>query len=156
MKLFVEYVRTLLVSIEFLILVLTGIALYYHPLFVSRIRSVLNLEPDVLRWLALVPATCMVVTLKEVRKILFPEKDKKAIIQQWDQYWHLRVTTNVAVVYAVLFTLMALPAWIVKEPRFADDTLILMVAAIMGAGVDYLSVYNAEIKMNEVIAQSTQ
>lgn len=156
MKLFWEYTRTIVISLEFLILILTGMILSFHPAALDRLLSALTLTPDVLKWLALIPSTCMALTLKEGRKVLFPEKDKKDRIQKWDQYCVLRVTVNVAVFYAVVFTGLALPAWIVKEPRFATHTIVLMASAILGAGIDYLSVYNAEIKMNESIAQTEQ
>ena len=150
MRILKEYIRTIVVSLEFLIVLITAALVYYRPAFIGTLRTNLNLTPDIMRYFAIAPATCLGLILNDARKVLFPAKDKKERLQSWEQYWKLRVTINVAILYAVFFLLVALFAWINTSAKYDDVTLLLIVGAILGSGVDYLSVYNAELMMNEL------
>src|SRR5437879_5098198 len=88
-------------------------------------------------------------------KLLFPDKDEKAILQKWDRYWQLRATVNVALIYSVIFIFIGLPAWLIGDQTFADAALILMTTAVLGSGITFASVYLADLSVNEAFLENS-
>ena len=153
MKLLLEYMRTIIISFEFLVLAGVISTLFLKPDFVQDTRDNINLNPDVVKWLALVPAGCLTLILRDIRKVLFPERDLKVKLQNWENYWRLRVTVNVGIIYGVCFVVMSVVSWLINWDEFGNEGLVLMVGAVIGACVDYLTVYFASVTVEEIYAK---
>lgn len=155
MKLAREYLRTAILSLEFLLLAICAYLAFFQPSWLSYISQIVKKDSDQLKWLVLAPLGVLIWTLTLVRKIRFPEKDKLTIIQRWPEYWRLCVVTNVAIFYAAMFTCLGLIPWLIRGAQEHHYCGVVLATALIGSVIVGASCYLAEIAVNEAMAEVT-
>ena len=151
MKRLGEYARTFVISPEFVVVLVAAGLLAFAPSLLDGFRDLLKVTAEVAKWVALVPVCLLALTFTNVRKILFPEKDSKDLLHGWEDYWRLRIICNVALTYAILFVVIGVAAWLL-DPVYDGFGFILTLSAVTGAGITFLTVFGAELRMNEEFA----
>lgn len=154
MKAVGRFLRTFFVSLEFLIL-LTGFVasvLWQKP--IDLLLQHFQVNAKLVEWAVLAPVGIFALVLKVCRDLRLPKDCDLAEYHSWPEYGAMRTVVHVALAHGLVFCGIALLAWMIRGPE--SVRFILMVTAICGAGVDYLSVYLAEITLGEVLATRTK
>lgn len=151
MKHLLEYCRTILVSFEFIIIASFMVVSLRASTVLDPIREQIQLSDDANKWFALVPAGLLTLVFKDVRKILFPEKDTKNALHAWVEYHNVRVICNVSLLYGVIFLLFGVTSWVLA-PEYKSVSFLLSVTSILGASTTFITTHLAEIRINEEFA----
>lgn len=155
MKYIIEILRTFFVSPEF-VLILMGISLC--TTFSQRISSVgewLSDSNDIIKYVGLLPVLVLIKVFPDAVIVLWPENDKRQLLQNWPSYWKLKIVFYVTLIYASLFGTAGFLTWIIKWDFSNKDVIIFVVqcVSVLGSIIVYLSVYNAKIKVREIFAK---
>jgi hypothetical protein len=144
--------RFLLVGPEFLV-VCVGLLLTTFSEAVSNTLPVQRISDEVLKYLALLPMASTAWILTQGRGLLFPEKDKKHVLQDWPDYWKVKYGFNVALFYSVLFSFFAIGAWVAEWNIHTPYPQIALITALLGAAANFLSCYYGRIEQDEALAK---
>ena len=145
------FFRVFFVSAEALVLVGTWLA---YVRFGSELESAaisLLLNEEVVKYLMLLPTALAVWIIKETRVLLQEDKETILILTDWPDYWKLKVHTWVSLGYAILFAFISLLPWIAKSGIGNGTGLLLFVASLIGQLTLAVSIYNARIRVKEII-----
>lgn len=153
MRTLVIYAFTFIISFEFVLILGFAVTLFLAPSFSHELESQLKLPDDTKKWISLVPVSLLALTIKTVRSLIFPTKDATTALQKWPGYRDFRVVCNVAIVYAITFSLIGVAAWILPPEILSNNGLLISATSVVGSGITYVSVLFAEIKVNEVFAE---
>ncbi len=151
MKKFIETIRFFVVSYEMVVL-LSGIAIeslyssYVLALFVS-----VKLPDELLKSLVMLPPALCGWAFISGRRLLFPDKDKSNVLLDWPDYWKLKAGFHAALAWSVIFAFISIVAWMVDWNKPTSMTLISLVVSILGATICSLSIYNAQINVDEAV-----
>lgn len=151
MKYLFEYLRAIIISFEFLFIIL-GISFgvwWQEPIAALGVR--LNSSEEMLKYLSFVPLGLGISCLNESRKLLFPDHDRKEILHEWPNYWKLRVVFNVTFIYSCLFALAGLIAWFLSFSTKNPHHLSFIIFSILGSLSVTISVYWARVNMDEIM-----
>ncbi|QRQ88192.1 hypothetical protein [Cupriavidus oxalaticus] len=153
MKRVAEFLRFFFVGPEMLVVVIGVLLRATFSDQVSHLISGIRISDDQLKWVIAVPAALFVWSLTAGRKLLFPEKDKEGILQQWPDYWRLRLGFHVALLWGFIFLSISMAAWAGdwKNPSVTDA--ILLAVSITGSGLCALSIYNAQTQAEEAVSR---
>lgn len=152
MKRELDLLRTIVVSIEFLILLAWVIAFVINAEIPDWIKANTLLTDDKIKWLSLVPVGIMVLIFKDSSSFLFPSKDKQDIITDFPDYWIIRNMLSATIFYAVVFSVLGLLAWMLNTSKDSSRLVITLLAAVMGSGVVYLTFHDAISTINVIFA----
>lgn len=153
MKVAVEYLRSIFISVEFAVLILCFYVAWAHPPVVAKMNSLIAKGADPIKWLSAVPAAVLVWSMGTVRKLRFPEKDRKSLLQNWPEYWKLCVVVNVALGFALLFTAAGLFPWLLSTTIGDDYRSLFLFGSLSGALIVGASCYLAEMAINDEFAR---
>lgn len=148
-----EFLRFFFIGPEMLV-VLVGVLLKIaFSAYLESFLQVFRMADDQLKWVIAVPAALFAWSLTAGRKLIFPEKDKEGVLQQWPDYWRLRLGFHVALLWSFIFLSLSMVAWTGdwKNPSAVDA--ILLAVSIAGSGLCALSIYNAQTQVEEAISQ---
>ena len=154
MKKVIDFTRALIISIEFVLLLIWVVLIFSKPQFPEWIISHAVFTDEKIKWLALLPAGLMALVFKDFSGVIFPEKDKLNIITEFPDFWKLKNIMNSALFYSIIFTIMGVIAWFL-DPKKETATLIITLAiSIIGAGITYISVHNATVVINTIFSSN--
>jgi hypothetical protein len=111
----------------------------------------LHVDADIIKWMALLPISLLLYNLNLIRKIKFPDKDKQAILQQWEGYLKLKITINTALIYSILFSFSAIFVWIGPSIFNKETQFLVLISSSFGSAFVVLSCYLAESSINEIL-----
>lgn len=151
MKVLAQYILAAVVSFEFVIIVFAVALVFFWPNMVAPVSSLLGDDANVMEYMALLPSALAIWVFAESRKLLFPDEDKKRILQQWDNYWKWRIHFNVGIFYAALFAGAGLISWALGVKVNTTTGFVYLFAPIIGALIVALSVYLARITLSEIL-----
>lgn len=120
------------VSPEMLIIAVATYLVIDTPDSIRRISIGIAAGPDVVKYLALLPAAILVWSITEAKSILLPGEDKKALLQNWPRYPDLKGRVAIGLCFQFLFALAAFSVWI-YSPKF-DDPKSFVVAGMSLVG----------------------
>lgn len=153
MKVIRVYFRAIVVSFEFLIILLGICAILYFPVQVNNMATYIETDKEVVEYLAFLPVILFVWTARKSKNLLFPGDKYLKILFEWPEYWRLRIHFNVGICYSILFALIGLMVWVLGIE--VDDTLgfMLIALSICGGFIVVVSIYFAKIKQMELLSQ---
>jgi hypothetical protein len=153
MKVLIEYIRTLVISFEFVLIILCAYMGFAQLDALRVLIRYVNINGEPLKYVALLPAGILVWNLALMRKIRFPERDSKKILQNWTGYYKLRVILDVALFYSVLFAVTGASIWITVTLFSPEICVLVLLGSFVGASIVGLSCYDAEIQVNEAFSK---
>lgn len=153
MKVVREYFIATVFSWEFLVL-LSGVCLLFFPNQVQIVSSMLQDNEETLKYIALLPSGMAAWVFNENKKLLFPEEDKNAILQQWPDYWRLKIYFKVSLAYALLFAVIGISVWFLGYKISQPIGFVPLVVSVIGGFVVVVSTYFAKITQKEILLGS--
>lgn len=153
MKKTLEIARAFFVSLELLVVAIGVIVQQTLKSPVEYLLAEINISDDLLKWAVAIPGALLCWSLVSGRKLLFPEKDKKSILQKWPDYWILKIYFHVALIWNLIFTLISIYAWMGDWKHPSPDHFISLVISIIGSAMCSFSIYNAQTRVEEEISQ---
>lgn len=153
MKKVFEFLRFFFISFEFVIILLSVIIYKFFRVHVVVVSDLITQKNDVIKHVSLVPSGIAVWVFIKGKGLLFPEKDKKEILQNWPDYWILKIGFEVTLIYSCLFALIGLFGWAADWTAGNPVPFLMVVTALIGAAVVFYTVYKAQIKINELFIQ---
>jgi hypothetical protein len=149
LKLPFAYIRAGLISFECLIVVCGLGLLAWAPASLGSLLKGIALGDTARAALVAIPLSCLIFVFNTYRNIMFPEQDKKNLLQEWSGYWQLRVHLNVATVYSVVFLLMVATSYVTWD-KYLVPAFASLLTGMIGSSANCFSVFHAEIKINEM------
>lgn len=151
-----EYFRALVMSFEFVILVIGTLLLIMCQNSMESISSKLPTDQEVLKHLALLPSGFAAWVFVRSRELLFPEDGKGIILQQWPDYWRLKAHFHVSLLYTVLFAAIGSFVWVLGYSINEPIGFTLLLVSIVGGLVVASTVYLAKIRISEILIAGSQ
>lgn len=148
-----EITRVFVVSPELLLIVVGVVVQLTLAKPIERLLAETYVSDDLLKWAFAVPSALLCWSLVSGRKLLFPEKDKKSILQKWPDYWILKICFHVALAWNSIFVLISLYAWADDWKHPSSTHFIALAISIIGSTVCSFSIYNAQTRVEEEISQ---
>jgi hypothetical protein len=150
MRTFIEFLRFVVISVEFII-ILVAITLYlFFSDYIISLTALISEKTEIIKHLALVPSFITVAVFKKGRSLLFPEKDKKEILQHWPDYFKLRIGFEVATIYSVVFATIGFIGWTLDWSKSSPVPALSLFTALSGSTIVFYTIYKADIKINEI------
>ncbi|WPJ98088.1 hypothetical protein SH580_10290 [Coraliomargarita algicola] len=149
MKILKEFIYFFVISYEAIIF-LAGLCL--TTFLSSQLNQLLNQIPGLaepIHYFGALPTAFFVATVHLFRKSLFPEADKRRILQKWDDYNQLKLAMVAALCWAVIFTIQGWGAWIWYSQGLVGISAISIITSLIGGFWNVASVFFAEISINE-------
>lgn len=144
--------RVLLISFEFLIL-LIGLSLYiYFQKNIDHIVQSLELNSDFLNYIIAAPFALSAFIFKDVRSMLVGDKDSTRVLTDWNDYWMLKTHTAINLIYTVIFLLISVVPWFTKLGINDGRNLLLFVTGLCGLLISARDIYASNIRVKELIA----
>jgi hypothetical protein len=151
MKVLSQYILAAVISFEFVIITLAFALVLFWPNLISPVSSLLGNDADFIKHAALLPSALAIWVFSESRKLLFPDEDKKRVLQQWEDYWKWRIHFNVGIFYVVLFAGSGLTFWALGIKVNTETGFVVLLTPIIGSLIVALSVYLARITLSEML-----
>ena len=151
MGVIIEYFKVVILSFEFIILLIGVVILFFWPELAITLSRNFSDSSEFLKYIALVPSFLAVWVFTESRKLLFPEEDQIKILQSWPDYWKWKIRFIVGLSYSVLYAAMGFAVWALGYKFTEPKGFILMATSLAGQFVVVLSVYVARIKQSEIL-----
>lgn len=156
MKLFREYFRTVTISFEFLLILLSFCAIYYFPDIVQNFALKITAKEEIVKYLTLIPMALFAWTINEAKYLLFPSEQLEKIIQDWPDYWRLRIHFIVSLFYSLLFSIIGLLVWIFGWNVNEKKGFMLLLLSVCGSFIVVTSIYLARIRQKEILIKLDQ
>lgn len=153
MKRVTVILRSVVVSVEFLV-VMAGVAAgAMLPNEFHWLSERIGQQADVLKYAGLLPAGLVAYDLKVVRSILLPDADKRTILQAWPRYREFKCVVVVGVVYGVLFGVVGLATMLFdwKSPEAYQSAALL--TAVAGAVTVAASLFHGNVRVEELFRE---
>lgn len=145
--------RVSFVSIEALVLACTWLAFRYFISDFQALASSIEVNDEALKYLMLLPTALAGWVINEARVLLQEDKETVRILTNWPDYWKLKTHTWITLGYAVVFAIMSLIPWVAKSGIGTGTGMLLFLASIVGQLCLGMSVYDARIRVKEIISQ---
>lgn len=149
----INVLRATFVSFEILVLLSAIVFLLWNPAWVSGLGARVAGNSELLKYLVLVPVAVFLWILSLSRKMFFPENDKKKVFQNWPDYQRFKEVVLVGLGFAFFFSIVGVATWIMDWKKGPETPFVLVGTSIIGSLVSALSMYQAEIRLNEVFNQ---
>jgi len=149
-----QLIFTLIVSPECLVLLIGWGIWQYARNQLDSVATALPSNAEIIRYLTVLPFGLFLWLLKEGKDVLFPgDREENKYLVRWPDYWRLKLTFVVAVIYGFLFAAMGVLVWIlgwkVNEARGFGMLALSLIGALIASG----TVYFAKIKEKEILAK---
>jgi hypothetical protein len=149
----IYWLRTVIVSIEAVILLIALLAWVYLSTDLDIAAKSLSLNDEFLKFLMLLPLAVGAWVINECRLLLQEDKDTTRILVGWPDYSKLKLHIWASVFFAAVFCVLStLPFW-VKSGITTGAGLLVFVTSILGQFSLAASVYAARIRVKEITAQ---
>jgi hypothetical protein len=149
MKRLSNIVRAFFVSFEFLCIVIGILLTIWRPSAIQGIAEQIASNGDMIKYLALAPVGVFGWVFSHSRKMLFPEADKKSILQGWPDYPAFRDVVFVGVAFSVIFVVTGLATWAMDWSSSPAVPFTWTAVSLIGAAIAAFSMYHAEIVLTE-------
>lgn len=153
MRTLFETLRFFVLSIETLIVLVGLLAEWRYSDVVLQLANSIKLTDDPLKYVIVIPGGLCCWTFIFGRKLLFPEKDKANILQDWPDFWKLKAGFQAALAWSVVFAVISVFAWTGDWKKPTSITWISLFVSIIGSAICFFSVYNAQTTVEIAIAQ---
>lgn len=150
---FFYFLRVLLFSPELLIILGAMLINDYFPNTVESVVSTITINENLVSYLMLAPLGLAVWILLEIRNLLQEDNATTNILTDWSDYWRLKTHTRVTIIYAVIFGLISLVPWCSEFVLKSRIGFLLFITSLLGQLCVALSLYNARIRVKEIIAK---
>lgn len=151
---YIDFLRTVVVSFEFVVFLLWGVMFFSGYILPDWITANAVLTDEKIKWIALLPAGIMALVFKDSSSLLFPDKDTKEIITDFPDYGILRNLIASILLYSVVFAAMGAFAWFLNPAKDTSRVVLTLAAAVIGAGIAYLSFHRAVSTINIIFASN--
>lgn len=148
-------IRTIIISPEMACLLAIPICLLLFNSRLEGLISDLSLSPEKLKFLSFLPVVFASLSLRELKGVLLPDHLHKNVLLQWPDYWSLKMTYFVGLLYQVLFSILGLSVWFVSSDTLTVYFAATLIASILGAVVSYWTILLAKAKVQEKLAEYT-
>jgi hypothetical protein len=152
MKRWIDLARTIIISLEFIVLLVWSIAFYYQISIPEWIASKLILTDQKTQWLALIPTGIMAVIFKDSSQLIFPKKDKMDEITRFPDFWILKNLYYTTLFYSFVFALLGIYGWMMDASHNPSLLILTITFSLIGSGIVYFSFHNAVLKINIIFS----
>lgn len=146
------FARVLLVSVEALLIGLSGLAWYYFSEDFGRLAGTISLNEDILKYLMVVPVGLAIWVANELRQLLQEDKGTTRFLVGWPDYWKLKLHLWVSLAYAAVFACLSIAPWLMRSGISTGIGLLLFLTSIIGQLLLAVSVYAARLRVKELLA----
>jgi hypothetical protein len=144
--------RTLVISMEALILLGASVALQYFGSEINTFASVLTINTELSKYLMLVPFALAAWILNELRKLPFDNAAATKILIQWPDYWKLKTHIWCSAVFAAIFVCISIAPWVMKAGISDGIGLTIFLTSVLGQLCVAGSIYIASFRIREILA----
>jgi len=146
----VEIFRRLIISPEFVVILVATSLICTEPAWLIEISNKLHSVPDGVRYIAIIPVGVFVWCIQQSRVILFPAEDTKGILLEWPKFNALKNRVLLGILFQLVFSISSLGAWFMS-PSFDNPTaVVVLVMAIVGSLVCAGTFYLASMVASEI------
>lgn len=110
------------------------------------------INENLVNYVMLAPLGLAVWIFLEIRNLLQEDAKTANILTGWDGYWKLKTHTTVTIIYATMFVFTSLIPWCTEFTLAGRVGFLLFIISLTGQLIVALSIYNARIRLKEVIA----
>jgi hypothetical protein len=145
-----KHLLIIFVSPEFMcvLLALTG---FVFPDWIQLVVKHISLTSSNIKYLCLLPAIFSAGMVKH-SPLFFPDEDLRGRLQKWEGYDDLKASYLVGIGYCILFSIASVTVMIFNQfPTPLGLTIVL--AAILGSGLSWLTTWLAVIRVKELFRQ---
>lgn len=153
MKPIIETLRFFFLSFESLIVLIGLFAEFQYSDAVLQFLASVKLADDPLKYIIAIPGALCGWSFISGRKLLFPEKDKSNILQEWPDFWKLKAAFQAALAWSVIFAGISFIVWTNDWKHPPSTAWISLFVSIMGSTSCFFSVYNAQTTVEIAVAQ---
>jgi uncharacterized membrane protein len=144
--------RTLLISLEALILCVAGFLWSQFRPELDATALMIEINVKILEYLMLLPVAIAVWILNELRQIPFETEATTKILVNWPDYWRLKQHIWVAFFYALLFAGLSIFPWVATTGISTGQGLLIFCTSILGQLTVAASVYSVRFRIKEICA----
>src|SRR4051812_40949665 len=148
------FVRTLLVSVESLVIFLGLATWILRPNWLNDAASAVRPNDELLKFLVLLPIGLLVWIANEIRSLLHDDKETTKLLIRWPQYWKLKIHVWISLLYAVIFMVLSTAPWVSGAGVTVAWGLLLFTGGTVGQLVVASGVYLARLRVKEYVAAS--
>lgn len=153
MRKLLETLRFFLVSFEAAVVAVGVFAEMQYSTQVLALVTSVEVPDEQLKYLIMFPAGLCGWAFVSGRKLLFPEKDKSNVLLDWPDYWKLKAGFSAALAWSVVFMVISIIVWFADWKQPTSGALIALAVSILGSAVCALSIYNAQINVEEAVGR---
>lgn len=153
MKTLIEFARFLIISPEFIVLLCSFVLYEFFSDYLISITLSISKNTEMIKHFALVPSFIMIAVFKKAKGLLFPEKDKKEILQSWPDYFKLKLGFEVAILYSIVFAIIGILGWALDWTESSPLPALGLLTALVGSSIVFITIYKAEITINETFVR---
>ena len=151
MRILREYFIAVFISPEFLVIIIGIVGINFYRSCTQIAASMVVADEEIVKYFTLLPTAFFVWTSKESKKLLFPSKESAKILQEWNDYWRLKVHFKTALLYSFVFALMGWLVWIFGLKVNNASGFTLLVVSVVGGFITAVTVYFATISEQEIL-----
>jgi hypothetical protein len=152
---FLSYLRSFLLSPEFLLLLAASGVVAIKPSCVQTISGKIRATSEYAEWASLAPIAVCIWTFGLIKNILFPAKDEAGKLQKHPEYSEVRIVCNVAYCYALFFAALGICAAVNVGPPKEGMPMFMLLVAVLGSLIVGLSCWQAHLKIDEIFCEET-
>ena len=150
------FLRVLLISVEALLIGMSGLTWYRFSEDLSRLAATISLNEEILKYLMVGPVGLAVWVANELRQLLQEDKSTTRFLVEWPEYWKLKLHLWVSLLYAAVFVSLSIAPWVVRAGISTGIGLLLFLTSIVGQTFLAASVYAARLRMKELLSHAPE
>jgi hypothetical protein len=152
MKKIIYILRVLVISIEFLMLLIGWLIYSKCGVEIDGFAKAIKVNQKYIEGIMIIPPGIFVWILNEVRLMRVGDKDLTKILVTWPNYWMLKTHTCIQIIYSVIFLFMASIPWLTEYDIHSGIGFILFIIGSVGLGYSGLNIYWAGIHVKEILS----
>jgi len=128
-----SHLRGAFVSPEMIVIAVALYMLVDTPEMVVRTANAIAAGPDVVKYIALLPAGVLIWSIPEAKSILLPGEDTKALLLNWPRYSYLKSRVVTGLVFQLLFATVAFFAWAYSPSFSVPKSFVAASMSVIGS-----------------------
>lgn len=144
--LFISFEFLFILSLSFIITVFYDQAVLFGTLIKTNLKA--------FEYVLFLPPGLLGLFIKEGKSFLFPTKDKFNTLQKLEIYDDLKIHFWVNLIYLLLFSIIAILYGLLGLEIDKPLYLCLLLIAVIGSCISYLSFWKAQINIEEIFSKS--
>ncbi|MCE9609500.1 MAG: hypothetical protein K8R23_04675 [Chthoniobacter sp.] len=148
-----EFFRVVVVSFEFLFCLAIASLAFFLPDWLSFVGDELKAQPDVTKWIPLIPLALCTLAFQLAWKLTTPiDKSNKSSreVLDWPDYWRLKMRRNASLVLSFMSATLAVVLWVFAKHFtslwFGVLTIGCFGVSLINAGCMYM----ATLRLREI------